>query len=320
MCSALTRQIQCTKLIAGHFQYRESVVCVRIAALDIGGTAIKCGIWDGARMAAVREHPSAAREGGPVLMDQAKAILSGMLPFDAIGISTSGEVDIHTGRICSANGNIPGYLGMPVANILQGAFNVPVVVENDANAAALGELYYGCMRGESNFVYVTYGTGVGGAVIMNGELYFGKAFSAGSFGGMVVHPEQLDAGNLLAGRYESFASTSALVRRMQRINPRLDNGRKIFEETESPVVLAEINAWIHEIAIGLVTLVYAFSPPALVLGGGVMEQPHLVDSIEAEVKRLAEPRFNGIRIMRAKLGNIAGVLGVSHLAQQLIER
>lgn len=291
---------------------------MRIAAIDIGGTAIKHGIWDGARLFDFGEHPSAAREGGMVLMEQVKATLSEMLPFSAIGISTAGEVDTRTGRIVSANGNIPGYLGMNVAGILSGAFNVPVAIENDANAAAIGELYYGAMRGEPDFLMATYGTGVGGAVVIDGEVYHGNAFSAGSFGGMVVHPEHLDPGNLLAGRYESYASTSALVARVQRIDPRVENGRMVFAEQGNPAVLAEIRAWIHEIAIGLVSLMYAFSPRSIVLGGGVMQQAELVAAIGMEAKQLVEPRFESVRILQSKLSGVAGVLGAAHMAQQLL--
>lgn len=291
---------------------------MRVAALDIGGTAIKHGVWDGARLFDFGECPSTAREGSRVLMEQVKAILYEMQPFDAIGVSTAGEVDTRTGRICSANGNIPGYLGMGVANMLRTAFNVPVAVENDANAAAVGERYYGAMRGKTDFLYVCYGTGVGGAVMLNGALYPGNAFSAGSFGGMVTHPEHLDPGNLMAGRYESYASTGALVRNVQRIDPRIDNGRAVFAESGNPAVWAEICAWVREVAIGLVSLIYAFSPASIVLGGGVMQQSGLVQSIYADVRKFTEPRFEGVDIVGTQLGNVAGVLGAAHLAQQLL--
>lgn len=292
---------------------------MRIAALDIGGTAIKHGIWDGSRLIDCEESPSAAREGGSVVLKQAVEILRAMQPFDAIGISTSGEVDVRTGAICSANENIPHFSGTEIGTVLHDAFGVPVAVENDANAAALGELAYGAMRGERDFLYVTYGTGVGGAIVTNGEIYRGNVFSAGSFGGIVVHPECLSSDDLLAGRYERYASTGALVRSAQHVAPHLSDGRAIFAAENDPAVQEIVRGWVHEVALGLITLVYAFSPPCLVLGGGVMQQPGLVESIAAEVRRFTEPRFTSVRLVKSELGNNAGVMGGAHLAQQLVQ-
>lgn len=292
---------------------------MRIAALDMGGTAIKWGVWNGERLIAFGECPSLASEGGPVLLERAKEVLREMEPFEAIGISTAGEVDVRTGQITTSPVHIPEYAGMHVGESLRNEFNVPVAVENDANAAALGEFCQGAMRGEPDFILATYGTGIGGAVVEEGKIRHGLAFSAGSFGKIITHPESLDAESIPAGRYESYASTSALVRRVQRVRPELSNGREIFAEKADPAVAAEIRAWVHEIAIGLVTLAYTLSPRFMVLGGGVMQQPELVASISQEVKRFVEPRFYGVGIVPSELGNDAGVIGAAYLAQQLLE-
>lgn len=289
---------------------------MKIAALDIGGTAIKQAIWNGTNLLMVSSHPSKALQGGEALIEQVKSILGNMQPFDAIGISTSGEVNPHSGVICSANKNIPFYAGKNLVEILQAHFSVPVAIENDANAAALGELHYGSMQNESDFLFVSYGTGVGGAIIVDGKLYSGNAFSAGSFGGMVVHPEFLSEQDLLAGRYETYASTSALVRRAIQIDPYLNSGRAVFSVQDNPLVQAEISNWIQEIVIGLVTLIYAFSPRSVVLGGGIMEHTNLVKTIENKVKEFVEPRFENVRIVQAQLGNSAGIMGVVYLAQE----
>ena len=292
---------------------------MRIAALDMGGTAIKQGIWDGERLVACEECPSLAREGGPVLMEQVKEILHAMEPFEAIGISTAGEVDVRTGQVTSSPVHIPDYAGMNVGEVLRNEFNVPVAVENDGNAAALGEFSQGAMRGEPDFILATYGTGVGGAFVEGGKIRHGLAYSAGSFGNIVTHPECLDAENLSAGRYEAYASTTALVRRVQRIAPELNNGREIFARKDDPIIETEIRSWIHEVAVGLVTLIYALSPRFMVLGGGVMQQPGLVAAVSQEVKRYIEPRFSGVGIVESELGNDAGVIGAACLAQQRLQ-
>ena len=120
---------------------------MRIAALDIGGTSIKSGIWDGKQTLELKEWDTNASRGGACLMARAVAILHTYGDFDAIGISTAGQVDSEQGSIYYANDNIPGYTGTKIRDILEAEFGVPVAVENDVNAAALGELYFGAAKG-----------------------------------------------------------------------------------------------------------------------------------------------------------------------------
>lgn len=160
-----------------------------VAALDIGGTSIKSGLWDGTRLLRTAEQDTNAKNGGAYVMERAIEILKSYQPFDAIGISTAGQVDSVRGCIRYANENIPGYTGMEVRRILEEEFHVPVAVENDVNAAAAGEAAFGAGKEEKDFLCITYGTGVGGAIVINGSVYTGSAFSAGEFGGILVHPE-----------------------------------------------------------------------------------------------------------------------------------
>ena len=174
------------------------------AALDIGGTAIKSGIWTGIKdeIKEVRETPTNARLGGAHVVEQAVKILESYHGFDAIGISTAGQVDSQRGMIRYANENIPGYTGMEIGRMLRERFHVPVAVENDVNAAALGEGIFGAGRGERDFLCLTYGTGVGGAIVMDQKVYHGCAFSAGEFGGLLIHPEDRKEGEFFSGCYE----------------------------------------------------------------------------------------------------------------------
>ena len=113
---------------------------MRIVAVDIGGTMIKSGLWNGETFVELRETETRASEGGAALMERVKGLIHSYHDFEAIGISTAGEVNTEDGSIFYANSNIPGYTGMPVKQIMEEEFCVPAAVENDVNAAALGEL------------------------------------------------------------------------------------------------------------------------------------------------------------------------------------
>lgn len=293
---------------------------MRIAALDIGGTAIKSGIWNGKELEALQEWDTNASEGGRALMERAKAILHTCGTFEAIGISTAGQVNTKNGRIHYANENIPGYTGMPVKEILEEEFRVPVAVENDVNAAALGEMYCGAAKGLSDFLCLTYGTGVGGAIIVDGKVQQGSSYAGGSFGGILVHPEDWKEGEVWSGCYEKYASTTALVRKVRELDPRLDNGRKIFLAMDRQEVQKAVDGWIDEIVYGLVTLIHIFNPSHILLGGGIMAQSYVIEEIVNKVQMRIAPNMKHVSIGRTNLGNQAGLVGIASLAGDTLNK
>lgn len=287
---------------------------MRIVALDIGGTSIKSGIWTGGEPEDVKEWATNARNGGAYVMEKARAIIRSYGEFEAIGISTAGQVDSERGCIRYANENIPGYTGMKIREILEAEFRVPVAVENDVNAAAIGESQFGAGKGYADFLCITYGTGVGGAIVIGGKIYTGSAFSAGEFGGILVHPRAMKEGEPFSGCYEHYASTTALVRQAQKYDRELDNGRRIFEEMENPAVRRIVDDWIDEIVYGLKTLIHIFNPPCVILGGGVMTQPYIIEEVRKRTQGMIMSSFRNVELKRALLGNRAGILGAAYLA------
>jgi len=291
---------------------------VRIAALDIGGTSIKSGIWTGGLTEEVREEPTQAKQGGEAVMEKAKKILHGYGSFDAIGISTAGQVNSVEGFIRYANENIPGYTGTKVCEIMEQEFKVPVAVENDVNAAAVGEGRFGAAKGMDDFLCITYGTGVGGAIVLGKELYRGNSFSAGEFGGLLVHPEVRMENDHFSGCYEKYASATALVARARQMDESLTDGRKIFARIKEPQVKQVVDDWIDEIVWGLVTLTHIFNPACIVLGGGVMAQPYILEQVQQKTLKQIMPSFGQVKIRRAEMGNQAGLLGAAYLASRLL--
>lgn len=291
---------------------------MKIMVLDIGGTAIKSSIYENGSLFDIRETPTEASLGGAHVMNRAKDIISGYCKdcsFDRIGISTAGQVDPVQGSIIYANKNIPGYAGTQIKKILEDCFHVPVAVENDVNAAAIGEAHFGAGRGQKDFACLTYGTGVGGAMFVGGQLYSGSSYSAGEFGAIVIHPEdRRPEEDMFSGCYEKYASTTALVRRAAEFDSTLTNGRIIFERMDEPAIREIIDAWIMEIVYGLTVITHMMNPSCIILGGGVMEQPYVLTHVREKLYENIMSSFRHVKIAKAELGNRAGMLGAAVLA------
>ena len=288
---------------------------MKILVFDIGGTAIKHGCWIDGALVEVHETPTEAKKGGRHIVNTLIALIEAQSGYDAIGISTAGQVNAEEGSIIYANENIPGYTGMQIRKELEEKFHVPVAVENDVNAAALGEAIFGSGKDHSDFLCLTYGTGVGGAIIQNKQVYHGASFSAAEFGAIVTHAEEKISGrDYFDGCYERYASTTALVKMAMAYDPELDNGRKIFARLEDPKVQEILDRWVDEIMLGLSSLTHIFNPSCIILGGGIMVQPLIMEKIRQKVGKYIMPSFARVVIQPAALGNSAGLLGANHLA------
>jgi predicted NBD/HSP70 family sugar kinase len=291
---------------------------MKAVVLDIGATAIKSGVFEygtsccpQGTLSEKKETPANAHFGGPYIMETAKKIIAEYSDFSSIGISTAGQVDSEKGFIRFANENIPNYTGTKVKEIFEKEFQVPVAVENDVNSAALGEAVFGAGKKskDNNFLCLTYGTGIGGAIVIDRKIYKGAAFSAGEFGHIITHGNKTES-----GYYEKYASTTALVKNVQTIMPELDNGRKILKNMENPAVKEIVDNWIDEIAYGLASLIHIFNPSLIILGGGIMENDCIIESLEKKVNKYIMPSFANVVLTKAALGNDAGLWGAGFLA------
>ncbi|HML48290.1 MAG TPA: ROK family protein [Clostridia bacterium] len=292
---------------------------MRILTLDVGGTAIKSALMEeqGA-LIEERESPSGA---------DIEAMVRAMIrvarsygDYAAVGVSMTGQVDGRTGRVAFCSEGEAGAGGTPVAQRLQEQLHCPVVVENDANAAALGEARFGAGRGVRDFLCVTLGTGIGGGLILDGKLYAGVHGIAGEIGHMPIHAggELCRCG--LRGCYEHYASTTALVRAAHAVDPALENGREVFERREKDAQLqAAIDRWIGEIAYGLVVLTHTLNPERIALGGGVMGQAYILEQLRALVPLQLMPNFRSVELVRAQLGYRAGMYGAYALALEALQ-
>ena len=288
-----------------------------VMVLDIGGTAIKSALYNEGTLTDIKETPTQAAQGGSHVVNRIKEIIKEYqkdYSFERIGISTAGQVDPVRGEIVYANQNIPGYMGTNLKKIMEEEFHVPTKVENDVNSAAIAESVFGVGKPYKEFVCLTYGTGVGGAIFANGKLYTGSSYCAGEFGAIVTHPEDRILGkDMFVGCYEKYASVTALVNSALRVDASLTNGRKIFERIGEPEVKEVVDRWILEIIYGLTTIIHMLNPECVILGGGVMEQPYVLERLREQLYQHIMSSYHHVMIEKAALGNRAGMLGAAVL-------
>ncbi|MBY9078621.1 ROK family protein [Paenibacillus sp. HN-1] len=289
---------------------------MRIAAADIGGTNIKTAICDeNGTVSEFREFPTESRRGGPVIFANVLDKLAEYRDFDAIAISTAGQVNAEEGFIVYANENIPGYTGLRIKEIAERRFHIPVKVENDVNAAALGEGRYGAAESLDHYLCLTFGTGIGGAIVADRRIYKGAGGVAAEFGHMLTRPVTGKRRENGLPYYEHYASATALVRLAAMIDPECIDGKILFSKIDGgdERLRRALLSWADEAAAGLASLIHIFNPAAIVLGGGIMERADLVQLVEERTRSLIMDSFSGVKLIKASLGNKAGLLGAASL-------
>jgi glucokinase len=289
---------------------------MKILAADIGGTNTKMGICDErGNIDHFKEYPTESHMGGPHVMERLLVQMAAYDDYDAIAISTAGQVNAEEGYIVYANPNIPDYTGMKIREIVENRFHKPVKVENDVNAAALGEAYFGAAESYHDFLCLTFGTGIGGAIVINRQIYRGASGVAAEFGHIFTHPLSEMSGGSRKPYYETYASTTALVRMAKEADPECVDGKVFFDKIRigNDKLNQILHAWAAEVSVGLASLIHIFNPNAIIVGGGVMEQDDLVRLVEVHTKDLIMESFSGVKILKASLGNKAGLLGAASL-------
>nr|MDD5838320.1 ROK family protein [Eubacteriales bacterium] len=293
---------------------------MRILAFDIGGTFIKYALCnDNFELTEKNKIPTNAKQGGQVIIQRIIDIIESYENIDRVAISTAGQVDSEHGVVVYSTDNIPYYTGMMVKSLIENKTGIPTFVENDVNAAALGEAHFGAAKGESDFICLTLGTGVGGAIFLNNKLYKGSASAAGEIGHMVIHAggRQCTCGG--EGCFECYASANALIKAVNKISDEPLDAFQIFqkENMQRPEIRSEIDKWIDEIIIGLMNLIYIFNPPLIVIGGGIMNEDYIIELIDRKIYSRLMKSFKNVRIERSQKGNDSALLGVAYEASKL---
>lgn len=246
----------------------------------------------------------------------------------AISVVVPGTVNVETGVVVKAP-NVSALDGFSLAAALTEELNLPALVENDANAAAVGEMWQGAGRGSTALVCVTLGTGVGGGIILDGKLWRGVNDSAGEIGHMCVDPfGGVACGCGSSGCLEVYASATALVRMTRAAIPRypdsvLRSGADLTAEAVYRAGIAgdELALEVFRrmgiyLGIGAANLVNVLNPEMIIIGGGVANGWSLFEKhVRDEVARRAFPiPAARVKIVPAECGDVAGLLGAAQLA------
>jgi glucokinase len=311
--------------------------------IDIGGTKVAAGLVDTdgrVLMRARRETPD--RSKSPQVVEDTIAEVIGELrdhnayrQVMAVGIGAAGFVDATQSSVLFAPHL--SWRHEPLRDAMRRRVGLPVVVENDANAALWAEARFGAAQGEDAVVCVNLGTGIGGGVLVDGSLYRGRFGVAGEFGHMqvVAGGHRCECGN--RGCWEQYASGNALVREARELavsgspvahgllsrvdgDPAKINGPLVTQAAKdgdpaAVELFEDVGRWL---GIGLANLAAAFDPGLFVIGGGVSEAGELLltPAREGFRRQLTGRGFRPeARVVRAQLGNEAGLIGAADLAR-----
>ena len=298
-----------------------------IGALDIGGTKIAVGVVDAnGRVLAKEECPT----GGPLGFDHAMQRVSEVLvrctaqagvELQGIGIGCTGPVDPQTGALGDIN-TLPGWEGGNPVRKLSAEFHVPVAMENDADAVALGEVAWGSGKGKARLICVTIGTGIGAGVVLDGKVYRGAAQSHPELGHHIIETSGPPCTCGARGCWEALASGPSMVEWIKTIVP-ADYPSQDLTAREICARAGRGDEWARRavereayyLGVGLANLVTLFVPETIVLGGSVMNSASLfLDRIHQVVRQhCGLVPYESVEIALASLGPDVGLIGAAEV-------
>jgi glucokinase len=314
-----------------------------ILSIDLGGTKILTAVTNSQGKMLSRDHSitpalkgyeaviQSILESAHRALDQADVAIE---KITAIGVGAPGLSNPETG-ILFTSPNLPGWRDVPLRDIVQERLGKKTFVINDANAAALGEFYFGAARGARNFIYITLSTGIGGGIVIDGKIYSGAIGAAGEVGHMTIDDKGpiCNCGN--RGCWETLASGTALAREARhRIKEGVATSILGYVEGNVEKVTAQV---IHNAAeqgdsfakelitrtgyyvgVGLANLINIFNPELIVIGGGLSNIGDMLlkPAFKVAGERAYKEAFQAVRFASAELGRNSGVLGAAAFALQ----
>ena len=302
--------------------------------VDLGGTNIKAGaVSEHGKISKAIQIASEADQGPSHVIQrivQAVEEIAETKTIGGVGIGVPGQIDVRAG-LCHFAPNLQGWKEVSITPAIQDKLGCPVILDNDANVAAVGEFAYGAGKGSRHMLMVTLGTGVGGGLILNGEIFRGARDLAGEFGHITVDMNGFTCSCGRKGCIEEYASIRGIVR---MVREKLDAGaesslrqvenltpREIYHDAVNGDSLA-IEAFRcagDYLGIALADVANLLNLERIVVGGGIANAGNFIlDAAKARIQNEALPVVaHSIEIVRAELGNSAGLVGAAFLARTI---
>ena len=305
-----------------------------VLAADLGGTNLRMAVVsnDGRILHRIKKKTPESGGRGDIVaaIEKSAGECLDAVPsasVSAMGIAVPATMDFKEG-ILKNSPQLPALNGLNLADALGGKFDFPIVTDNDATSAAVGEHWLGATRGFENSICITLGTGVGGGLILRGEPYRGNSGTAGEIGHVCVEREGFPCGCGSCGCVEQYASAIGIGRHFIQLKDRYPDSLLSDFERPTPYDVFEAANRSDELAleiyrrlgmylgIAIAGLVNVLNPDVIVIGGGVSAAWELfIGNTRAEMQKRAfrEP-VEHVKLVRAELGDDAGILGVARLA------
>lgn len=306
----------------------------RIVGVDLGGTRMRVAILDENYSLLKRvEEPTNAHEGPDKVIPRLLNLIESVIvqsdfPVQAIGVSSPGPIEPETGVILSPP-NLPGWVEVPLGRIIHERFNIPTYFGNDANVAALAEVYNGAARGHKDAIYITVSTGIGGGIVLDGRLFVGAGGLAGELGHIVMVADggkvstlELEAAGPALARYAAKRireGAASVISEM--VDGDLDrvSGKVVGQAAlqGDALGLETIERGGRYVGYGIASMMMLFNPTIFVVGGGVTSVGDLLfkPMREAARQHVIDPKYyDRCEIVPAELGEDVAIIGAAALA------
>ena len=289
--------------------------------LDIGGTFVKCAVMDDdAHIYSEKKIPTPP-SGNDEIFDCIRTLYTEHKAadpdIDGLALSVPGAVDVETGYVSYA-GSVLDIIGKNMKEKLAD-LETRIELENDANCAALAEKWKGNAINCENFLCVTVGTGIGGAIFNRGEIVHGVAGMAGEFGLMMLDTHGTIDEILSTRNFSRYSSTYNIV---EQLNTHFNDEKTgeewfVLYENGHTEVLDIIHTFYYRLAIGMINLMHIFAPEKIVIGGGISSRPELIPFIREQIAKVPTAIAQKMEIEACKQKNQAGLIGALYHFQQM---
>lgn len=310
--------------------------------VDLGGTKVAAALVDASgNILSSHRHLTHPDKGAERIIDDIAACVNQCLnkgegEAQALGIGIAAQVDFS--GVVRSSPNL-GWKNVPLRVMLKEKLKLPVVVINDVRAASWGEWRFGAGKGVDDLVVIFVGTGIGGGVVNGGQMFEGCSNTAGEIGHITLIADGRDCHCPNRGCLEAYAGGWAIAERAQEaVQDDSEAGEILIslagsiENITAEVVIQAyregdllafqlVKETVQYLSVGLISIINAFNPCLLVLGGGVVDGlPELIKEVEAIIrKRALKPAVENLKVVKAALGNKAGIVGAAALAQDRVK-